>query len=554
MHGAPLRASWMATVLAFMLAVIVQIIAMNYEVSIYDESLTLYGALRVAHGQVPYRDFWTMYPPGQFYLLAAAFHLFGVKALWGRVLFTLANAISAAAMLHILARITSRPWFSPLSVTAIVLWISARPSYVFPIYPAMSFILIAAACMLRRWSDARTSAAYWAGAAIGVAALFRHDLALYALVGLGAASFVAQFLQPKSQRERPLFADLLRLSATAALVVLPVVILLVLYVPAHDLYYDLFYVPGVIYPKVRALPFPNLHQVLHGFRHAYSLAGPVQGDVEYNIVWLPLLTVAAASAVLVHAVRTRSAQGWRWTGLLSLTLLTALLFLKGTVRVSPLHMAPGVIVAFLTLAFLLVELPSPPALRLAVLVVALWSAACLFGAAHRDYFVFRQNLRALRGTELGRTSFYAACHPPSGLERARCLYLPPDEAKAILFLQSESTPADRIFVAVPRFDILHLSDIEIYFFSGRESATRWYDLHPGVQTTAPIQQEMIDELQRSQVRFIVRDNTIYPDEPNLSRFSSGVTLLGDYIRQNYEPQRSFGAIEVLVRATPFAHP
>ena len=35
---------------------------------------------------------------------------------------------------------------------------------------------------------------------------------------------------------------------------------------------------------------------------------------------------------------------------------------------------------------------------------------------------------------------------------------------------------------------LHFSDVEIYFLSEREAGTRWYDLHPGVETTAPIQQ------------------------------------------------------------------
>src|SRR5262245_48132784 len=41
------------------------------------EGIPAVGAQRILHGELPYRDFWTMYAPGSFYLLAALFKLFG---------------------------------------------------------------------------------------------------------------------------------------------------------------------------------------------------------------------------------------------------------------------------------------------------------------------------------------------------------------------------------------------------------------------------------------------------------------------------------------------
>lgn len=533
----------------FLAAVVVQVIVMSYEVSTYDESLSLYGALRVAHGQVPYRDFWTMYPPGQFYLLAALFRLFGVMGLWGRAVFVVTNAISAAAMLHILAQITARRWLSVVGTGAILLWLNARASYAFPIYPAMTLILVATACMLHRWRGGPVRLVFMAGAALGIAALFRHDLALYALVALGGASLLHEFARSGLAAA---FGDVIRLCAVTAIIVVPVVVLLLVVVPAHDLYYSLLYVPGVIYPKVRALPFPNLHQVLHGFRHAYSLTGPLQGDIEYNIVWVPLLVVAAAAPALVRALRSRATAEWRVTAVAALTLLTVLLFLKGSVRVSPLHMAPAIVAALMTLTCMVATISAQPLIqRVAVLFVAAWAVMGLFATAHFDYTIFRKNLRSVLGSEPGRPSFAQACHPPEGLERARCMYLRADETAAILYLESRTAPGEAIFVGVPRYDLLHLSNIEIYFFSGREAATRWYDLHPGVETTAPIQREMIGSLERARVSWIVRDDLIYPEEPNQSRVSSGVNILGEYIDSNYTVQRTFGKIDVLKRATPF---
>ncbi len=45
-----------------------------------DEGLMLQAASRIADGEVPYRDFWWFYPPGQPYLLAGLWKLFGAVA------------------------------------------------------------------------------------------------------------------------------------------------------------------------------------------------------------------------------------------------------------------------------------------------------------------------------------------------------------------------------------------------------------------------------------------------------------------------------------------
>src|SRR5207244_11529685 len=40
-------------------------------------SVGIVGALRILDGDIPYRDFWTIYAPGHFYLLALLFFVFG---------------------------------------------------------------------------------------------------------------------------------------------------------------------------------------------------------------------------------------------------------------------------------------------------------------------------------------------------------------------------------------------------------------------------------------------------------------------------------------------
>jgi hypothetical protein len=59
-------------------AMLFQLIVIRRKLGVYDESLELYCAEHVLEAPVTYRDFWTMYGPAQFYVLAAFFKLLGV--------------------------------------------------------------------------------------------------------------------------------------------------------------------------------------------------------------------------------------------------------------------------------------------------------------------------------------------------------------------------------------------------------------------------------------------------------------------------------------------
>ena len=68
-----------------------------------DEGLMLVAADRIAHGQVPYSDFWWFYPPGQPYLLAGLWKLFGPSLLTWRIVRVLTNA-AVVLLAYLLAR------------------------------------------------------------------------------------------------------------------------------------------------------------------------------------------------------------------------------------------------------------------------------------------------------------------------------------------------------------------------------------------------------------------------------------------------------------------
>ena len=63
-----------------------------------DESMNIYGALRILEGERIYRDFWVYHTPGIFFLTAAIFKVFGESLLAVRMVLILAASATASGM------------------------------------------------------------------------------------------------------------------------------------------------------------------------------------------------------------------------------------------------------------------------------------------------------------------------------------------------------------------------------------------------------------------------------------------------------------------------
>ena len=88
----------------------------------------LQAAARIAHGQVPYSDFWWFYPPGQPYLLGGLWALFGPSLLTWRIVRVLCDA-AVAMLAYLLARRAAPPWLATLA------WLGAACAMAFPSGP-----------------------------------------------------------------------------------------------------------------------------------------------------------------------------------------------------------------------------------------------------------------------------------------------------------------------------------------------------------------------------------------------------------------------------------
>jgi hypothetical protein len=131
------------------------------------------------------------------------------------------------------------------------------------------------------------------------------------------------------------------------------------------------------------------------------------------------------------------------------------------------------------------------------------------------------------------------------LERAKGIYEKynwvPHYQNAIEYIQEAVPENEKIFVGSTRHDRIIWNDILFYFLADRHSATKYYDLHPGIATTEEIQKKIINDIEIGQVEYIVlltqrgqRGTKEWENE------RVGSSILDNFIRDNFMQIREFG--------------
>lgn len=533
-----IRQHWYVILLAllFATAMIYLIPGMNQPVNVYDEGIIAYSAVRVMEGQVPYRDFWSIYSPGQFYGLALVFKTFGTTILVERLWDTTMRAlISVAAFMLVLQLISSWATKRVALLSAIVAWatitiwvayysFSSRFHWVFygyPVFPAFAFCLFSILCLSIYFENIRARWLVFGGVLLGVAALFRHDFALYAFFGEGLALFLFARLRTAfastSLNLRDRISLVVRIIAPFVIgvlvIVLPVVIYFVKLTPMNELVYNLFIFPMVSFPRFRSLPFPTW------FNLPNSLA-----------FYMPFMVYFVGGAIAFIQLRR-----FCITYALSILMLVVfglLSFNQARIRSDLIHTVafflPALILISLFLAGISQRERRPMASRV-LSSLALLSLVLLVMGPLTDRIALLQNDNLM---------YPEITH---GLKRSQTAIVGKEMAFAVHYIQDRTSPQEKIYVGNSSHDRIFVNEPIIYFLAERGSASRYHELHPGVATTAPVQMEIATDLEKYQVKYLVLSNRFDGmREPNESAISSGVNILDNYIAIHYLPEVRYG--------------
>jgi hypothetical protein len=516
----------------------------------YDEGLVLTAAMRVAAGQIPHRDFYANYGPAQFYLLAGLFRMFGESLLIERLFDSFIKAMLVAALYAIVLSYCRKSIAAVTSVVAL-LWLCYLNNLSgTPVIPVSLLNLVGLTLILPIFlRGVSTRRMLSAGAVAGVAALFRYDTGI-ALLGIQACVVaIASYFKGTPRALQNFASSFWPCLLGFAAVTSPFALYYLSVAPLHPLVYDIVLYPSQYYHHGRNLPFPGIS------RRA----------LENLEVYLPLaaiglsLYVGVTSALRARGAHTagshRSAEEQRVFGfLVTFALLALAMYLKGFVRITVDQMFLTIAPTLLLIAVLFQHrLPLPRLLRASILgLVGLSVLAVTWATIHKVKELYLTHLSIPEALVMpaGKMSPERQewCKTKNPLTWGICFLPDDDRIHVIEFIDSHTAPDERLYLGLDKHERIFANDNITYFAAQRLPATMWSHFDPGLQNSRGTQTEMIHELDVNAPPYIVLDSEFDTmHEPNDSSRSSGVTLLDDYIRNDYRPIQTFGRMSIWQR-------
>jgi hypothetical protein len=492
------------------------IIGRTFEPSIgtYDEGFTLTNATRMLSGEVPHREFWSVYPLGASLVLAAAFKIWNVSLIVARtvhVVFSLTILLSVFTIFH---RYKSSA-ISCLAVLLITSWFTVA-IITMPFY-SLTFSL-AASLVSVTLATYSTNSKNWkmpvvAACLSSIIVIFRHDFAFYQFIAYLMILVVEKFCLNQKQSVVGLTnyaVFVLSLAVSSILIVCA----MISFVGIDNFIDQLITFPSTIQREYRRLPVPNVDALIHGSKTRWLTA------------WLPIIVVPIG-LVYWSIVRAPGNRNDRLVLLFS-GLMSLITMLQSHNRFDLPHAMPSfVYCTIFTITLTCVFVNTGQKRRLAI------PAALLLLLSLVSLLVFVRNARVKAAI---------ACINPSN---TGCMNPRTEQSLVVKYIRQHTRDKQFVFVGNSRHDICFANDASLYFLMMRPCPTKWNDMHPGVITEASVQEVVISDLIQNKVEFVVLADLFMPSEPNDSSKSSGHILLDRHISSNFHAVFTVGKYTIL---------
>ena len=529
LHSA--RYELIGTVIVTAVALRFWLLYFNRSTNLLDEGSQAAQALRIMHGELIYRDFFTVVTPGSYYTVAWLFQIFGTNLMvmrWAVLVLGLGILI---ATLIAARQVMAWPFAAAAALmTSVWGWFLVAPN--FYSWQAAFCALIALACYLRSVERPGSTWMIWAGVAAGMTVLVKQNVGVYTAAALLLTIWISRLFDSHHDVRQRVNRSIRFIAGLGAPILLAVV-LLILAGAGPYLYESWVYYPLVKYPQRFALPFPSLSPGLDAI--AATLAGRLPEATAYE-VWtqlvllLPVVVYPFALAALgVLAFRChrrgRVEAARHGHALLAVTLVGALTLLQAWPRADVTHILFGLQPTYILFGYLsyccwrgLTRLPGPRrVVAAAALLVTLAPAAVLLWQGYlRTDWEYSNYIVALR-TERGRGIF------AHGLEAQRI-------DMVTRYLTEHSAPDEQVFV-VPWA-------AGFYFLADRSNPTRVDFMLFEDPEAYPC---ILARLDQHPPKYVVYGYTWDVDE---KRFRDYARPIDEYIRTRYVIEASTDGYEI----------
>jgi hypothetical protein len=507
------------------------------------EGISTVGAERVLRGEMPYRDFWTMYAPGQFYLVALLFKIFGTHLLVEVVAASILCAAAACVYYWLVLNLVGRKLAAlvPVGIFLAAMYNTGYFKRLGSYPPAILFIFMAINSMILYVKQGKLGYLFAAGVATGTAVIFKHDVGGYTAVAIIAGLIGYHFLAPVLRADQ-VHSLLLKVATyVIGLVAIPIPVFTYFAVLAWpDMLQDLIVFPSTDFRFARPEGYPNLFPF--GIYNQSPLK-MLDNLFTYLNLTVPFVMFLLGLVAIGLALGRRKLDYAAAAVTFSVGYL--LHYAAAHVQINTHMVTMSVYAACLGL--LLYDLAVDEIFTNRS--VYKWVAATaglgwILSLSAKPLYVNWQH-RRLSTAEL-QLSKVAGFNASSTDSRAF--------AELSAFVHAHTEPRQRLFVGLHRHDVVIIGDVMIYFVLDRPSATRYHELHPAVTDTARVQNEIIRDLQEKNVslvilKYIFSDEALEREKMNFARHlsKSGATDLDEFIGKNYLHVRTFGPYAVWQR-------
>lgn len=495
----------------FVFSILYNFYLLKIPVNIYDEGIILTGADRVLKKQLPYIDFWTMYPPGQYFTLAFLFKLFGTSILTERIYDIAVKSLLAIITCAAIKKTCSSNAIAITGWFIALIYIGKFEFPAYPVYSAILLILVGVYFIIDYIQNNKTQHLIYAGFIITTAFMFRHDLAGMAAISIIFTLFLKNILENKT-----FFRSGFTFISGMLLVGLPILIYLANAIGIPLIIDQILLTPAEIMPRYRSLSYPT--------------------SLSYNSIQFyvyPFVLFAGFSVSIISIIRLKLHNRLSY-GLFLLSLIGIFFLNQLRVRSDSIHLLPvvllssnvGPILFYIlykkTKDNLQVKLSRASAyLLLTIITVPLINPVFQkIKSINSNYFTLSNN---------SYRSGYA--------------YVEKSLQDLVLYIKNNTNINDTIYVGVDNHDHFIINDVIIYFLANRSCATKYHELHPGVTNTLNIQNDIIQEIEDTSAKLIILAPR-YWKEPNETRIDSKIDCLDNYIREKYEFKKAFGIYKV----------
>lgn len=456
-------------------------------INAYDEGLVFYGAKRVLEGELPNKDFWTIYPPGQFFTLAIIFYLFGPSVMVARVYDLILRILLPLFIFNTLKRAkisNSHAFFSSIFIIFLHHNSSIYGGAASPLTISLCISVLAIDFIVSYLNTNNDKSIYLAALFTTFVAVYKHDMGALLLIAISIVLTLYGLF--KSKVFYKLTAIYFFTSVIAGLFFL---FFLTKFIALEALINQLLITPKKIMYDYRYLPFPKL-ATFNGLK-IYILS-----------TFLIMGVFLALFQILIMKNRGKD----NFT-LLLYAMQGVFLTSLALVRSDSGHFLPALVFSFLVLPFLYKEVAKLKNRfwKFGMMILVVLSLVQPVGLRAKPWFV--KNLWA---EELKKKQMFEA---------------------TVDYLKTNTNIDEFIYVGVQDHDQFIINDVAIYFLADRRSATRYHELHPGVTNTFNVQKEIIGELKSKKVNTIILTPNYWP-EPNMTSIKTNINILNDYIRDN----------------------